>query len=198
VTKLPAPFVYRVEVPRDRDDRLDRELLRRLASGDAGALGDLYDRHAASLFRHGVALSRRPAEAEDLVQAVFVSLAMTGADLLAVRTPASYLHRMLRSAWLDGRRRVARAREQPLPEIADDDRGEIPSGFPAQVPSNEAAALDVERALRMLPDDQREVVALHLVEGFSFREIGRMTGVSMWTVTGRYRLAIGRLRQVLG
>ena len=190
MTKLVALFVYPTDVLRIRDDRLDRTLLRRLASGDAGALGLLYDRHAAPLYRHALAISPRPADAEDLVQTVFVKLATTGADLLGVRTPASYLHGMLRTVWVDAWRRQARAGEEPLPE-----HGAEPSGHRG---SDETATLDLQRALWQLPDEQREVIELHLVEGFSFREIGRMTGVSMWTVTGRYRLAVGRLRNLLG
>lgn len=81
------------------------------------------------------------------MHAVFAKLATTGAELLGVRTPASYLHRMVRTTWIDGRR--------------------------------------------------REAVLLHVVEGFSFREIGRQTGVSLFTAASRYRLAVRRLRVAL-
>ncbi len=39
-----------------------------------------------------------------------------------------------------------------------------------------------------LPAEQREVIVLHLMEGFSFREVGRLTGVSLFTAAARYRL----------
>ncbi len=107
MTILPRSFVFTSGVPRARDDRRDRELLGDLAAGGPNALGELYDRHAASLFRHAIALTRRRPDAEDLVQAVFVKLATTGAELLGVRQPASYLHRMLHTTWLDGQRRTA-------------------------------------------------------------------------------------------
>ena len=100
VTRTLRSFVFPSEVLDARDDGRDRELLGDLASGRREALAELYDRHAASLFRHALALARRRPEAEDLVQAVFVKLATTGAQLLGVRAPASYLHRMLNSAWV--------------------------------------------------------------------------------------------------
>jgi RNA polymerase sigma-70 factor (ECF subfamily) len=187
----------------ERDDRRDRDLLRRLADGEAAALGDLYDRHARSLFRHGVALAGNTTDAEDLVQTVFVKLATTGAELLVVRTPASYLHRMLSTSWFDARRRRARAGEECVDETtgrtsaaALDGNG---PGLATTEGSNDRvdAALDVDRALRALPVVQRQVVVLHVFDGFSFREIGRMTGVSMFTASGRYRLAIAKLRQVM-
>ena len=154
-------------MPHARDDRRDRELLCDLASGRREALGELYDRHSASLFRHGLALTRRAADAEDLVQSVFVKLATTGAELLGVRTPASYLHRILSTTWLDSQRRTV-AGERAV-EIGKMDLVEShPFGL--------EGAIDIGRALDALPDAQREAVVLHVFDGFSFREVGRATG----------------------
>jgi RNA polymerase sigma-70 factor (ECF subfamily) len=171
-----------------RDDRLDRKLFRDLAAGRASALADLYDRHATPLFRHALALTRRREEAEDLLHTVFTRLATTGAPLLGVRAPASYLHRALRSSWIDAHRRRTidrRAMDRPGPS-------------PAWTAPIDGESLDVLRALDGLPSEQREVVVLHVVVGFSFREIGAQTGVSLFTAAARYRLAMVKLRAALG
>ena len=188
VTILPRSFVITSGVPGARDDRGDRELLGDLAAGKAGALGELYDRHAASLFRHALALARQRADAEDLVQAVFVKLATTGAELLGVRTPAAYLHRTLHTTWLDLQRRKITG-ERVVEHVAADASISTP---------DMAGSIDVMRAIGQLPPTQREAIVLHLVEGFSFRDVGRMTGVSLFTAAARYRLALGRLRRTLG
>jgi RNA polymerase sigma-70 factor (ECF subfamily) len=173
-----------------RDDHRDAVSLRRLVQGDRNALADLYDAHAGGLFRHGYALTRSRSDAEDLVQAVFLKLATTGAPLLAVRKPGNYLHQILRAAWIDTRRRPA----AELEEQAD-------PGAKCPAPESGAAteaAIDVTTAVARLPAPQREIVNLHLVEGFSFREAGRITGVSMFTAASRYRVALERLREILG
>jgi RNA polymerase sigma-70 factor (ECF subfamily) len=161
--------------------------LRDLGAGKPEALGELYDRHAASLFRHALALTRRRPEAEDLVHAVFVKLATTGAALVDVRTPAHYLHRMLHTAWIDAGRRTLTA--ERVAEFV------TPQSYAWQ--TGGAEAIDLARALDDLPPAQREVIVLHLVEGFSFRETGRLTGVSLFTAAARYRLAIGRMKATL-
>jgi RNA polymerase sigma-70 factor (ECF subfamily) len=174
-------------VARASDDRGDHQLFLDLAAGKPEALGAVYDRHAASLFRHALALTRTRPDAEDLVQAVFVKLATTGASLPDVHAPGSYLHRMLHTTWLDvSRRRIAMDRivHETPPE----------SHIPAVGAGD---AIDLARALEALPAAQREVVVLHLVEGFSFREVGRLTGVSLFTAAARYRLATMRLRKTL-
>lgn len=175
-------------MPEIPDDHHDRRLLSDLASGRQDALGALYDRHAASLFRHACALTRRRDQAEDLVQAVFVKLAATGADLLGVRSPASYLHRMVKTTWLDDQRRAGTGARA----VADHH-----TSSSSAVHEDPAHGIDLGRALDELPTLQREVVVLHLVEGFSFLEIGRQTGVSLFTAAARYRLALVRLRKAL-
>lgn len=170
-----------------RDDRRDRELLSDLAAGNPRALAELYDRHAPSLFRHAIALSRNRSDAEDLVQAAFLKLATIGAPLLGVRVPASYVHRVLRSQWLDGRRRAITGNRIEPESIVDI----------LVAPASGPETIDLVRALDGLPDVQREVVVLHVMDGFSFREVGSMTGVSMFTAAARYRLATSKLRQRL-
>ena len=122
------------------------------------------------------------------VAAGLAVLAIAAATYLAVgvRTPAGYLHRMLRTTWLDGQRR-AKVGERTLASV------------PASSPGTPGfdVAIDLDRALGELPPLQREVVVLHLVEGCSFREVGERTGASMFTAAARYRLAIARLRHSL-
>jgi len=157
-----------------------------LAAGRPHALGEIYDAHAPALMRHASVLTRRRADAEDLVHTVFVKLPSMGVKLLGVQRPAGYLHRMLHTAWLDAYRR----------SVTDERAMEQVTTAASWVPAH-GQAIDVARALDGLPAGQREVVVLHVVEGFSFREIGRLTDVSMFTAAARYRLAIGRMRRAL-
>jgi RNA polymerase sigma-70 factor (ECF subfamily) len=173
-------------VPRALGDRIERDRLDATPAGEPQPLADLYDRHAASLFRHALALAGRRADAEDLVQAVFVKLATTDPALPGVRQPASYLHRMLHTTWIDMRRRTVTG-ERVVAHLS-------PERTFAPDPAH---TIDLDRAVAELPPEQREVVVLHLVEGFSFRDVGRQTGVSVFTAAARYRLAIRRLRKTL-
>ena len=60
-----------------------------------------------------------------------------------------------------------------------------------------ALAIDLGRALQSLPPEQREVIVLHLSEGFTFREIASLCGVPRNTAASRYRLALEKLRDAL-
>jgi len=166
----------------------DQASLRRLAEGDVGALDTIWQDHADRAFRHALFVTGRREDAEDVVQSVFVRLAGLGADLLGVRDLGAYLGAMIH------REAVGLSRRRK----AGEDRAD-PDALLVVLPDPEADA-DRRRAaalLATLPSEQREAVVLHLWSGMTFREIGRVTGVSTFTAASRYRLATRHLRRAI-
>lgn len=161
---------------------------RRLAGGDLAALEALYDREADALFALALWLTGSRDDAADAVQEVFVKLATGRGRLARVRRPRPYLFAMARSAALD-RLRSGR-REQPAEDLL------------LEAPARDAAGrLDAEAAsrhLRRLPLPQREAVHLRYFAELSFAEIGRITGVSLFTAASRCRLGLQKLRHLMG
>ncbi len=169
----------------------ERECLRRLAEGAIDALEPLYHRHAAAAFRHALWVLGRREDAEEVVQTAFVTLAGLGADLRGIRSLPAYLGAIVHREAVAVARRVASRRG----DVAID--GEILLASPWN-PVDDADRLALARRVARLPPEQREVLALRIWSGLSFREIGRITGVSLFTAASRYRLAIDRLRRELG
>jgi RNA polymerase sigma-70 factor, ECF subfamily len=58
-----------------------------------------------------------------------------------------------------------------------------------------AAELNLRRALRSLPEDQREVVVLHMWGELTFLQIAEILEISSNTAASRYRYALGKLRE---
>jgi RNA polymerase sigma-70 factor (ECF subfamily) len=136
-------------------------------------------------------LAGHPADADDLVQ-VALERALARADQWRpdARLDA-WVFGILRNAWLDELR--ARTRQQRVfaPEDAGEHVGE--GGAERQV-----AALSVAAAMARLPEEQREVVALVLVEGLSYRETADLLDVPIGTVTSRLARARATLQNLLG
>jgi RNA polymerase sigma-70 factor (ECF subfamily) len=63
--------------------------------------------------------------------------------------------------------------------------------------ANHDERLALERAIRELPAEQREVVHLHVFEGWTFQEVADASGESINTIASRYRYALVRLRDML-
>ena len=56
---------------------------------------------------------------------------------------------------------------------------------------------DLQKIIKELPEDQREVLTMRIYQDYSFNEIAEMTGVSINTALGRMRYAIMNLRKVI-
>ena len=163
-------------------------LLQKLAKGDKAALADFYDAYAGLVNGLALRILRDVAEAEDVVQEVFLQ-AWRQADRYDPRrgSPEAWLCTMARTRALDRLRRRA-ARREDVPEAAP---------APAFVPRNEEA-LAVRKALETLTGDQRRAVELAYYGGMTQSEIAEALGEPLGTIKTRIRTAMLRLREALG
>ncbi len=60
-----------------------------------------------------------------------------------------------------------------------------------------AEEYDLRQALTRLPEEQREVVVMHVWGGLSFRELGEILNIPQNTAASRYRYAIALLKECL-
>jgi RNA polymerase sigma-70 factor (ECF subfamily) len=162
-------------------------LFRDLAADRKEALAGLWDACSAELY--GLALWRTgsAADAADVVQEVFVKLASRRRSLGGVRNPRGYLLTMTHRGAIDRMRR-----RRPHEELRDDLLAS---------PRDPVCEIDAARLsgfLHQLPAKQREVVYLHHYAELSFAAIARVTGSNRFTAASRYRLALARLRQLMG
>ena len=168
----------------------DDPLLIGLAAGDARAFEVLYDRFGGRLYQVAVSMLYRREDAEDAVQEVFVALVRSRHRLNAIRDLEAYLFAALRRA-------AARcaARRARLPLISATAVEE--AAAPASPKSESNLREDLGRALRALPGEQREVIALKIDGGLTFAQIGQVMGTSSNTAASRYRYALEKLRGLL-
>jgi len=175
-TKSARWRVYRVDTMRERTPDDPRALV-----------AHLFDVHGAALYRYAVMLLADPSAAEDALQQVFAALLRPSVRVEGP-DPLRYLRRAVRNECYSLLRR-RRLRQ------GDEEAGPLLEAVAESPPPEERLAL--ERSIRGLPSDQREVIHLHVFEGLTFREIASETSESINTIASRYRYAIGRLRQQL-
>jgi RNA polymerase sigma-70 factor (ECF subfamily) len=133
------------------------------------------------LRRFAHALSRNAADADDLAQAT-VERALRSRDQWQLGTRLdSWLYRIMRNLWIDTARARARAERHEAPEEEALTIGEDPREALESLSELRRAMAAMER----LPDEQREVVALILLEGFGYREVSEMLDLPIGTVSSR-------------
>ena len=179
------------------DDALgDARRADRIRDGDAGALGELYDRHAAAALAVAMRVVGGRAEAEDVVHDAFVAVWRKIDRFDAQRgSLRAWLLTVVRNRAID---RV-RARRTAVDVDDADDRSLLRTGpNPTwEAALDRAAANDLRRAMEALPDEQRRAVELAYFEGYTYREVAEITGVPPGTANGRLRLALAKLREAL-
>ena len=173
----------------------DEALVALVARGDEDALAELYDRVGRVAYGLALRVLRDRQLAEDAVQEAFLALWRGAAGFRPERARAStWILTLVHRRAVDLVRREERRQTGPLEDgIAGVDSAER---------TDEAAWLRFERervqkALRELPDAQREAIELAYYGGFSQSELAERLGVPLGTVKSRMFAGLTRLREIL-
>lgn len=133
------------------------------------------------LRRFARALARVPADADDLTQAA-IEKALKARQQWAPGTRMdSWMYRIMRNAWID----TARMRTRAAETFVSEEAGENVADGGAEAIEAHVEVGEVERAMALLPDEQREAVALVLIEGLAYREAADVLEIPMGTLTSR-------------
>jgi len=145
------------------------------------------------------------ADVEDLLQEVFFEVLEAYRLMEPVQRWSAWMFRVARNRIVDRfrRKRLASLSSDP---IAVSEEGEpllledilpTPDAGPAEAYARKVLLAELEEALAELPAEQREVFLAHEVEGLSFKEIAKRTGVGENTLLSRKHYAVRHLRRRL-
>lgn len=167
----------------------DEALIRRAAGGDVTSREVLATRWLGRAYATALGKVGNPADAEDIVQEAFYRAFRKLAGLKDPSRFGPWLLQIVRNAARDLQRRGGRSR----PLTAE---GEIPDASLPQdgTPASDGSAV---AAWRALPDDQRLVCWLKVMDGLPFRDIAALLGSSKSATYRLYTKGIARLRREL-
>jgi RNA polymerase sigma factor (sigma-70 family) len=180
-------------VPRDLAHLSDEALVALIGHGEEVALAELYDRYGRVAFGLALRIVRDHALAEDVVQEAFLAVWRSASRFLPERAKAStWILTLVHRRAVDLVRKEERRRAEPLESVT----------APTAEDSQETAWLRFERervqkALRTLPDQQREALELAYYGGFTQSELADRLGQPLGTIKSRMFAGLSRLREVL-
>jgi RNA polymerase sigma-70 factor (ECF subfamily) len=174
-------------------DDADAEALRRLADGDLGRFDEFVARHKTHLFRHIHRRIRDPHRAEDLTQETFLRLfrAARAGGYTGQARVVTWLFNIAGNCVTDHLRAEGlRASVRVVREQAD-------SQDPLDAAAEREGESRVRRLLLELPEEQRVVVELKILDGLTFGEIAELLGCPIPTVKSRLVYALRKLKRSL-
>jgi RNA polymerase sigma-70 factor (ECF subfamily) len=173
----------------------DRALLDRCRAGDLAAFEEIYRAHAGKLYSLACRMLGNPADAEDLLQEIFLNAHRKLDGFRGESALGTWLYRLATNQCLDFLRSRA-ARTSQVTDTLDDDPGEYEPGRRG-LAEQTVTKMDLERALAKLPEGCRAAFVLHDVQGLEHREVAEALGIAEGTSKSQVHKARLKLRALL-
>ena len=170
----------------------DLELIARWKAGDEKAATELVQRHATALARFAVSSGER-SEVDELVQDTFVRAVASIDSFRGESSFRTWLFTIERRLLIDRRRMEKRRRDRT--EIQEDDAATEYDALDTVVADETQQRL--QRAVERLSPTQREVFALRVAEGLSYKEIADAVGTTEGAARVHYHNAMRAVKEFL-
>lgn len=153
-----------------------QNLFRRIQNRDQEALGQLYQELSQPIYTIACRITKSRECAEDITHDVFVKLYSAPPDP-SVKNIRAWIFQITRNQSIDFLRKNARTAQSGMEGVSDSYE-------------HLHSRLDLEAALNALPQQEREILTLHLNAELSFKDISRIVGLSQAAVYRTYRKAL--------
>ncbi|MEG9432826.1 RNA polymerase sigma factor [Terriglobus sp. ADX1] len=173
----------------------DEDLMSQVRDGDKEALTILFRRYARSVFHVGNRILRDAAEAEDLLQDVFVFVSQRASFFDPAKGSAiSWVIQIACHRSLDRRRYLNTRNHYHVEEFRDD----VLYRPHQESTVNGIGCRELLNKFRdELTPDQRQTLELHFFEGYTFHEIAGKTGQTLGNVRHHHYRGLERLRALV-
>ena len=177
---------------RSSDDRRDLELIARWKGGDERAATELVERHASALARFAVSSGERN-DVDELVQDTFVRAFNSLGGFRGESSFRTWLFTIERRLLVDRRRTEKRRRDRT--EIQESDAATEYDALDSVMADETQKRL--QEAVGRLSPTQREVFALRVAEGLSYKEIAEAVGTTEGAARVHYHNAMRAVKEFL-
>lgn len=174
-------------------DVFEQRAIDAVKSGDASAYDYLVSKYMKRVVSIAWGIVRNAHDAEDLAQEAFVKAYETIGRFKTGQPFGPWIYRIVTNLALDVVKHRKRFRHEELRDIEPAARRDE-ADLPAQ---SSELAVRIDEAIESLPEMQRIVARLYLVEEFGHAEIAEMTNLSEGTVRSHLSLARGKLKERL-
>jgi RNA polymerase sigma factor (sigma-70 family) len=175
----------------------NKTILERIALGDAAAVQECIRTYGDLIWSLARRFLRNHADAEDIVQEVFIELWNNAARYdRNVASEVAFVSTIARRRMIDRLRQ--HGRRPGMDSMDDEEFGESRQPFVLPQDEEQSDVAVVERVLAEMDPEHSRILALSLYEGYSHSEIAEQLNIPLGTVKTRVRRGLIHVRRQLG
>jgi RNA polymerase sigma-70 factor (ECF subfamily) len=178
-------LIIKEETENSNDDILEK-LLFKMAKGEKEAFEEFYKLTKASVYAFSLSILKSVPDAEDIAQTVYLNLFNNVRKYKSKGKPMAWMLTMVKNLCYDKIRKDSHTEQ--LQDFSDN-KIEITTHSTVD---NKVLA---EACLNILPDEERNILILHIVSGLKRREISELLEIPMGTVATKYNRALEKIKK---
>ncbi len=178
--------------PEDYGRLSDEALLKKVAGGDQEAFRQLYQNTDRSMYSFILSIVKHPQDAEEIMQEVYLKIWTSASGYQSQGKPLAWMFTIARNLCYMKFREQKHDSEVTIEDLTGTETGAV-------CPEIEMAAdkMVLLAALKLLKEEEREIVLLHASAGMKHREIAASLKIPLATALSRYNRAMKKLENYL-
>lgn len=160
-----------------------------MADGDTDALEHIYHNTSSAIYAFALSLLKNSHDAEDVLHDCYINIYAAAGTYRSNGKPMAWILTVARNLCL----KILRDRQKTTQLDTEDWHSYMDSC--SDMTADDKVVL--EQCMRLLSDDERQIVVLHAVAGFKHRQIADLLDLALPTVLSKYHRAIKKLRAYL-
>lgn len=170
-------------------DSLLENLILEIASGNTSALEDLYKQTDSSVYGFALSILKRSHEAEDVMHDAYVKIYESARTYRPQGKPMAWILTIVRNLAL------SRFRHKEESNITLEEDWAVSDGY--DFTESSIDQLILHKVLRILTDEERQIVVLHSIAGLKHKEIAQVLEIPLSTTLSKYHRSLSKLRNSL-
>ena len=173
-----------------------KSILERIAAGDQAAVQDCIDTYGNLIWSIARRYLRNSANAEDAVQEVFIDIWGSAARFdRSIASEVAFVSTIARRRLIDRLRK--QTRQPDFDSLDDEEAGDKHQPSVIAPMEDESEVAIVERVLKKMEPEHRQILSLSLYEGYTHSEIAEQLDMPLGTVKTRIRRGLIYIRDQL-
>lgn len=170
-------------------NEIDETLFERIGAEDLEALEELYIKTERTMYAYVLSLVRDHQKTLDIVQETYLKIRTSSHLYKPMGKPLAWMFTIAKNIYLTKLRREKR--------YAEYENDEIENSLDFSYVTNNDDKIVLESAMKILSEEEREIVMLYAVSGMKHREIAKNLNLPLSTALSKYYRATKKLKKYL-